>query len=779
MSEAGGAQSTLIELGKGALADCLELANTAWDGARAARVQGELERLADFAANLDQEAIGGAALDLYAYLGVFAEGTLRPSPLQQDELLQLTQGLREALAPIAPEVTPGEQTRVLALLPQADALDSWQATLSQEGMDLHRVIDGDELARALGQQLPSALLIDAELVSATCELLDGLAEQRPDAVRIPLLAIGPADQPRIRLKALLDGADDYLAEPQENDLLRQLRVLLDAQDDQPFRVLVVDDDRQMGQYCDRILRRAGMQVRVVHAADRVLPSVREFHPDLLLIDLYLPGQDGMSLTAELRESSDSLVLPIVFLSGEHSEEARFRAISAGGDDFLTKPIRPRHLVAAVRSRIKRVRGLSRRLARRATASGSAHGLIRRGEFLQALGSAAGDHRRVLAAMAVDQAEDLDQRLGMAAKYELEQAIAQRVLRQLQSTESLCLWREFGFGALLDAATNSDVLQRAEATLRVVSETPFRLQGQEQGLSISIGLAIEPVQRSDSDAWINAAFAALGAAQRLGGNRCEGLLVDDDQNLSPERLMWIRELVRLGASGSGLSAEFQPLMPLRGQRSGHYALLLKLRDKRRPLEGIFRHEYLQVARELQLEGKLERMALFRALEALDEQRSRQRSASVLVALDLMSFDREQLSWLERELQRRDYKGQLLVIEFEADVLLTRPPLIGLVKRLRQLAVRVIVAEPGLARLPELLKLPVDGVRLPVGAILSADAQVVSPLLADWHALGRSVQVHQVDELTQMSRLWNLGVDYLQGEAVAAPGPRLDFDFGDGG
>lgn len=776
MSEAGSALQPLIELGKGALAECQALATLAWDNAKAARAQAELERLADFAANLGNDPIGGAALDLYAYLGVFAEGTLKPSAAQQDELLDLTSALRSALVELAPELAPGSAHSVLALLP-AGFQSGWQSALADEGLEVREVADGDALANALQAQLPKALLIDAEFIAPVCELLDSLAEQRPDAVRIPLLAVGRADQPRVRLKALVDGADDYLSDLHHGDLVHRLRGYLDDQDESPFRVLVVDDDRQMVQYCDRVLRRAGMQVRTLHAADQVLSSVREFQPDLLLMDLYMPGQDGMSLTAELRASTDSLVLPIVFLSGEQNEEARYRAISAGGDDFLTKPIRPRHLVAVVRSRIKRVRNLAKRLAKRAP-GGSSGGLIRRGQFLQLLAAPA-EQRRVLLALSLDQADELDQRLGMAAKYELEQAVARRLQKPLQDDEPLCLWREFGFGVLLQARSANATLALAESLRSAVSAQGFRLQGSEQALSVSIGLALEPPHSDGADGWINAAFAALGAAQRLGGNRCEGLLAEDDQAMSPERLMWIRELVRLAAAGTGVSAEFQPLMPLRGQRSGHYALLLKLRDKRKPLEGVSRAEYSRVAKELKLLGKLERMALFRALEALDEQRSRQRAANVLVTMDLAGFDRDQLGWLERELQRRDYKGQTLSVAFNADLLLQRPALIGLVKRLRQQGVRVIAREAGLARLSELLSLPLDGLQLPVQVVLSAEADVVSPMLEGWHALGRIVLVEQVDELSQMSRLWNLGVDYLQGDAVAAPGPRLDFDFGDGG
>jgi DNA-binding response OmpR family regulator/GGDEF domain-containing protein len=775
MSTPSNALASLIELAQSLLLDCHALATQDWESALAERCQAELERLADYAANLDMDPMHAAALDLYAYLGVFAEGILQPNAHQKDELLSLCQTLQASLLSVAPELG-AEQEPVYALLPATPVPDELAQRLAQAGFLLATLAEGDELAERLRLQLPRVLLVEAGLVSAVCELLDGLSEQRPEAAQIPIVAIGPPDQPRHRLKALIEGADLYLDDLRDADLARQLRSLLVDEAAEVFRVLVVDDDRQMSRYCDRILRRAGMQVQCVQSSDQVHAAVRSFNPELILMDLYMPGQDGMSVTTELRQQSDSLVLPIVFLSGEQSEEARVQAIAAGGDDFLTKPVRPRHLVAAVRSRIKRARAIGRQIG--TAVPSKPRGLIRKSEFLPALEHPSGaPEPPVLLALGLDQADSLDQRLGLAAKYELEQAVAQRLLQVLRASDRLCLWREFGFGVLLEQTRRSDILATAEELRRAIADQNFKLHNQDTRLSLSIGMAVRPRQ-ADLEVWINASFAALAAAQRLGGNRVEGLLAEDDGEMAPERLLWIRELVRATAGGSGLVTEFQPLLSLRGQRSGSYALLLSLRDKRRPLEGIPRREYVAVAREMGALANIERLALFRALEALDDQRSRRRIADVLVALDLNSLDRDQLAWIERELARRDYHGQVLSVAFDAELLLGRPALIGLVKRLRQIGVRVLASErSGPGRLLALQALPLDGVRLPVDSVLTADPAAMAGIIEEWHAQDRSITLEAVDDMTQLCQLWNLGVDYLQGAAVAAAGPRLDYDFGE--
>ena len=95
---------------------------------------------------------------------------------------------------------------------------------------------------------------------------------------------------------------------------------------------------------------------VVLEAMDVLPSMIQFNPDLVLMDLNMPGANGIELTALIREQDEFMHTPIVFLSGESSDDLQFDAIESGGDDFLSKPIRPRHLISAVQTRVRRSRG---------------------------------------------------------------------------------------------------------------------------------------------------------------------------------------------------------------------------------------------------------------------------------------------------------------------------------------------------------------------------------------------------------------------------------------
>src|SRR5690606_4332508 len=89
----------------------------------------------------------------------------------------------------------------------------------------------------------------------------------------------------------------------------------------------------------------------------VCSSDLQLRPDLVLMDLHMPGLDGAELTALIRQRPEFATTPIVFLTGDEDPERRFEALDLGADDFLRKPVRPKHLVSAVQNRIVRARAL--------------------------------------------------------------------------------------------------------------------------------------------------------------------------------------------------------------------------------------------------------------------------------------------------------------------------------------------------------------------------------------------------------------------------------------
>ncbi len=118
------------------------------------------------------------------------------------------------------------------------------------------------------------------------------------------------------------------------------------------RVLVVDDERALAQMVDNFLTRAGYEVTQAHTGPEAVALARALDPDVILLDLGLPGLDGLEVCREVRTFSDCYVL---MLTARGAEVDRVVGLSVGADDYITKPFSVRELVARIQAVLRRPR----------------------------------------------------------------------------------------------------------------------------------------------------------------------------------------------------------------------------------------------------------------------------------------------------------------------------------------------------------------------------------------------------------------------------------------
>jgi two-component system, OmpR family, response regulator MtrA len=115
---------------------------------------------------------------------------------------------------------------------------------------------------------------------------------------------------------------------------------------------VAEDDRRQAEVLRQYLRAGGHEVTVVHDGRAALDRARQQTPDLLILDVMMPGLDGLEVCRQLRRDSDVLVL---MLTARTTEDDLLTGLDVGADDYLTKPYSPRELVARVRTLLRRRR----------------------------------------------------------------------------------------------------------------------------------------------------------------------------------------------------------------------------------------------------------------------------------------------------------------------------------------------------------------------------------------------------------------------------------------
>src|SRR5207245_6897160 len=118
-------------------------------------------------------------------------------------------------------------------------------------------------------------------------------------------------------------------------------------------ILVVDDEPQIVQLVRDYLEHGGFKVLVAADGSSALRLASTLHPDLVVLDLGLPGMDGLDVTRSLRRNG---ALPIIMLTARADESDKLVGLELGADDYLTKPFSPKELVARVRAVLRRTRG---------------------------------------------------------------------------------------------------------------------------------------------------------------------------------------------------------------------------------------------------------------------------------------------------------------------------------------------------------------------------------------------------------------------------------------
>jgi two-component system OmpR family response regulator len=123
----------------------------------------------------------------------------------------------------------------------------------------------------------------------------------------------------------------------------------------PIKILFVEDDEGLARLTTRYLQGCGLLVSCVSTGPDALAEVRRRQYDVVLLDLMLPGKDGVEVCRELRTRTD---VPIIMLTARTEEVDRVMGLDAGADDYVTKPFSSRELVSRIRAVVRRARGLA-------------------------------------------------------------------------------------------------------------------------------------------------------------------------------------------------------------------------------------------------------------------------------------------------------------------------------------------------------------------------------------------------------------------------------------
>ncbi len=737
------------------------------------------------------ETLGDRVLELEVYLSSFVDADgVTPKPEQLAEVDRLFGAVIELgkrfnprlgqtqAAPATPTAA-SQQRRLLLLQAASEPVQGLAQTLKERGYHVLLLREAETAITALQRQPPDAVIITANLIEKQWARLGSIVTQlrQYQQIRLPILFIGPDQDVTLRLQTMRAGVDAcFNTGVEAGVVIDRLGELLQAQAAAPYRILVVDDEPSHARFAQAILQKAGMETRAVTDPLKVPETLGQFKPDLILMDLYMPGCDGMELTAMIRERDEGVNVPIVFLSGEQDEDKQIDALNAGGDDFIAKPLRPRHLISAVTSRIRRARQLDARLRPllfREQAQQQAARLLNRNAFYQQLllwlGKPPKQLTQGLIWVELEQVRKLVEQVGVPMLDKALDTVGNRLAGQLQADDLIGHFGDTGFTVLARRSRYKELCDLAEQLRQTLAGRLFEIGEATLALTGRVGGC---VLQGRPDQATRLLLDAQAAAAQSKDSQCN--ITQAKETGGQGELL---DLLRDALQHNSLQAMYQPFVSLRGASGEHYQMFLRLPKPNG--EVIPAAVFLQLAEEADLLLDIDRWMLLRALQELAAPSQRNRPVRIMVYQSAASLkDPLQLNWLAEQLAQYPAefaRGFVLCFETKAvaDNLRIAKQKINL---LQAKGIRVTLnnfhLEPETVQL--LQYLPVAFLRVERETVRGKE-QSLAGLVKLSHEQGKQIIIAKVEDARSLGELWGYGVDFIQGDFVQPLGEALDFDF----
>ena len=459
---------------------------------------------------------------------------VRPQARDAERWRSLLGSLRQelrgdpALEPAVETAAPGPVSApmpfdILIVDPDPEMRASLQGVAVREGMSARGAGSREEALAELSRRMPDGLIVDVRLPDGSGSELVEHARGLPAGESLAILMVGGPSAFVNRVDAIHCGADGYFDKPVRVEaLMRRLEHLLERGRTEPPRVLSVEDDPDQAAFVRAVLESAGYRVRICPDAKNLETDLSAFRPDLVLLDIHLPGADGYSLARYIRQQEAHAALPILFLTTKSQVESQIESMRAGGDDYLVKPVAPGLLLSTAAARIERARFLRNLLERDGLTR-----LLTHTAFLERARAAIAEKTRnpgkpvAMVILDLDGFKTLNDKYGHPVGDTVLSSLAGLLRRRLRQSDHLGRLGGDEFAAIIENIGENQAVRLLE---RIREEFASLDQAAADGsvfhATFSAGVAVlEPSM--DAGLWRERADAALYDAKSRGRNRVAG------------------------------------------------------------------------------------------------------------------------------------------------------------------------------------------------------------------------------------------------------------------
>lgn len=446
-----------------------------------------------------------------------------------NELQQLASVEQVSQASVAPVVAPVSKVigvnrdrsyKVFILEDELKAGEAIRLTLNTFGYQAEHFLTTAALDAALVEQLPDALIIDVNLGEDQQTGLDYVAVLQQRLERsLPILVLTTQNDFHTQLQAVRIGAIGFFNKPVDvAKLENRLDRCFNRQNSEPYRVLIVDDDRELSDRYRLVLSGANMLVEVVNDPLQLFDAMARFHPEVLVLDVNMPGCSGPELAQIVRFNDDWLRVPIIYLSAETDIAQQMNALIRAGDDFVTKPISDNSLIATVFARAQRARLLSNALSRDSLTGLLKHADIKEKVTIERERAMRTSKPFSVVMLDIDHFKKVNDTHGHAVGDNVIRALANLLRQRLRRVDSLGRYGGEEFLAVLPDCNGAQAVKIIDQIRQQFSLLSFVGEQGEFFVSLSAGVAC--CMGSTANEVMETADRALYNAKSNGRNRVQ-------------------------------------------------------------------------------------------------------------------------------------------------------------------------------------------------------------------------------------------------------------------
>jgi diguanylate cyclase (GGDEF)-like protein len=409
------------------------------------------------------------------------------------------------------------QNHMIYYLAPTDDKDSLQKLHFEQFGYITKILhDVESFKKILDESLPELIIVDIKCLNEELEEILKKIKSPKLTLAIPIFFLGESDNFLLHLQAVRAGGDGYFPYPfKEEEIITKL-ALLHNEDKDPYKVLLIEDEPDVAQVYETILQYAGIATMVINQPVFIDKALHEFHPDLILTDIYMPICSGLELVKIIRQRDAYVHIPIIFLSMEENPEKQLYAMSMGADDVIKKSMDPGILISTIKNRIKRYHALQTLIMK-----DHLTGVLNHNSIIQELESelklANRAHQTLTVAIIdIDNCQKINDDYGYIVGDRVIKSLSLMLCERLRKSDLIGRYSSGSFLMVLPNTTVQSALTLINEFKEYFSQVVFNNLGESFLATFSAGIASFPPCLS-VESFIHTASEALLKAKMVGGN----------------------------------------------------------------------------------------------------------------------------------------------------------------------------------------------------------------------------------------------------------------------